>query len=452
MATTNHQIPNKTIQKLSSNPKNLDKVHQYLRDSIEKMKVKQEKLMEKHNFGDTNNKFVLYPERNAFYMFNSKTNKVFFKAKFQIIGTYSEKSRTWRWGWSNRYVPYDLKKTSLKIKKFGEANKIDLLSQPKIKDDNMGHVFTALGMSLSNSSGYYIIPGTRVYPFIFIIFTQIEKVNMDYSEVMKKMRNNSRMNSQAFRDKLKLDQPTVRKSNIQKSSKKSIKKDITKQTKSNICKVTKKPKKAIKSDKSQVTKKPKKAIKSDKSQVTKKPKKAIKSDKSQVTKKPKKSIKSDKSKVTKKPKKSIKSDKSQVTKKSKKTKSDKSQVKVKPKKSKSDKNQVAKKPKKAVKRTGTKKTNPVTKKKKTTKILVPMRTVFRKKQKSIKNLSLKAKKVIKKLEVFKEDSGISSPFKSVSISKSKKKSLSNKSSPRSDSGLISDFIDSSSTFYKKSLS
>ena len=421
MTTTNHQIPNKTIQKLSSNPKNLDKVHQYLRDSIEKMKVKQEKLMEKHNFGDKNNKFVLYPERNAFYMFNSKTNKVFFKAKFQIIGTYSEKSRTWRWGWSNRYVPYDLKKTSLKIKKFGEANKIDLLSQPKIKDDNMGHIFTALGMSLSNSSGYYIIPGTRVYPFIFIIFTQIEKVNMDYAEVVKQMRNNSRMNSQAFRDKLKLDKPKVRKSNIQKSSKKAIKRDITKK---------------VKSDKSHVKVKSKKS-KSVKTRVTKKPKKS-KSDKSHVTKKPKKAIKSDKSHIKVKPTKS---------------KSNKGHVAKKPKKSKSNKGHVAKKSKKAVKRSGTKKTNPVTKKKKITKILVPMRTVFRKKQKSLKNLSLKAKKVIKKLEVFKEDSGISSPFnKSISISKSQKKSLSKKSSSRSNSGLISDFIDSSSTFYKKSLS
>ena len=29
----------------------------------------------------------------------------FFEAKFQIIGTYVDKSKTWRWAWSNRYVP-----------------------------------------------------------------------------------------------------------------------------------------------------------------------------------------------------------------------------------------------------------------------------------------------------------------------------------------------------------
>ena len=63
--------------------------------------------------------------------------------QFQIIGTYVDKSKTWRWGWSNRYVPANLKKTALKIMDFGKANKIDILSKPKIKDDNLGYLFTA---------------------------------------------------------------------------------------------------------------------------------------------------------------------------------------------------------------------------------------------------------------------------------------------------------------------
>ena len=54
------------------------------------MKNKQDKLMKKNNFGEDNNKFILYPDRNAFYLFNNESQKVFFKANFQIIGTYSE--------------------------------------------------------------------------------------------------------------------------------------------------------------------------------------------------------------------------------------------------------------------------------------------------------------------------------------------------------------------------
>ena len=50
----------------------------------------------------------------------------------------------------------------------------------------MGHIFTALGMSLSQSHGYYIIPGTKVYPQIFIIFTKVERVDLEYDTVVKK--------------------------------------------------------------------------------------------------------------------------------------------------------------------------------------------------------------------------------------------------------------------------
>ena len=182
---------------------NQEKIQNYLKTCVTKMKTKQEKLMSQHKFGEKNNKFVLYPERNSFFLFDKDTKKVFFKAKFQIIGTYSEKSKTWRWGWSNRYVPYDLKQTALKIKKFGEANKVEILSDPKIKKDDMGLIFTALGMDLSKSQGYYIVPGTKVYPTIYLIFTQIKKINDTYEEVVSQMKANHRANHKLMRDKLK---------------------------------------------------------------------------------------------------------------------------------------------------------------------------------------------------------------------------------------------------------
>ena len=182
---------------------NQDKIQNYLKTCVTKMKNKQDKLMTQHKFGEKNNKFVLYPERNSFFLFDKDSMKVFFKAKFQIIGTYSEKSKTWRWGWSNRYVPYDLKQTALKIKKFGEANKVEMLSEPKIKNEDMGLIFTALGMELSRSKGYYIIPGTKVYPTIYLIFTQVNKINQKHKDVVAEMRASNRANHKLMRDKLK---------------------------------------------------------------------------------------------------------------------------------------------------------------------------------------------------------------------------------------------------------
>ena len=163
-----------------------EKIEIFFKDALQSMKSKQNKLMSSYGFREKDNKFVMYPEKNKFYLYNEKTGKVFFEAKFQIIGTYVDKSKTWRWGWSNRYVPADLKKTALKIMDFGKANNIDILSKPKIKDDNLGYLFTALGMKLSNAKGYYIIPSARTYPDIFLIFTQVKKINILYDDIVNK--------------------------------------------------------------------------------------------------------------------------------------------------------------------------------------------------------------------------------------------------------------------------
>lgn len=233
MSQINNKIPKRVVNKFKNNKENsnkLDRMNSFLQNSLQSMKNRQDKLMVKHNFGEKENKFLLYPEKNAFYMYNSKTNQIFFKAKFQIIGTYSEKSKTWRWGWSNRYVPHELKATSLKIKKFGEANKVELLTQPKIKDENMGLIFTALGMKLSNSSGYYIVPGTKVYPSIYIIFTKVEKVDLDYTEITKQMRVNTRKSSNVLRSKLELGKISKRiiKTLPKSSEKPKVKKVVSK--------------------------------------------------------------------------------------------------------------------------------------------------------------------------------------------------------------------------------
>ena len=174
----------------------------FLKKCVENMKIKQEKLMKTYNFGKEENNYIMFPDKSRFYMFNKETGRVFFEAKIQIIGTYSGKSNTWRWAWSNRFVPAECKKTGLKIMDFGKANKIEMLSKPKIKGENMGHIFTALGMELSNARGYYIIPGTRAFPDIFLIFTKCKKVELKYEDIKKKNTNNKRRATKKMKNKM----------------------------------------------------------------------------------------------------------------------------------------------------------------------------------------------------------------------------------------------------------
>jgi hypothetical protein len=149
----------------------------------------------------------------------------------QIIGTYSNKSNTWRWGWSNRYVPSELEKTALKIMEFGKMNQIEILSKPKIKDENMGYIFTALGMSLSNGKGYYIIPATRTYPDIFIMFTKVNKVDLLREDIVNQNRKSLMNTRKKYKKKLLKLNPVKKLKKTKK--KKAIKKKEVGENKKN---------------------------------------------------------------------------------------------------------------------------------------------------------------------------------------------------------------------------
>ena len=69
---------------------------------------------------------------------------------------------------------------------------MEILSKPRIRDENLGLNFVALGMDLTNSPGFYIIPGTKTYPHVYLIFTKVEKVDLDYQEIVSQMKSNSR--------------------------------------------------------------------------------------------------------------------------------------------------------------------------------------------------------------------------------------------------------------------
>ena len=161
----------------------------FFENCIKKMKNKEDKFLKTYGFGKKNNNFIIFPDLNKFYLYNKNTGDVFFEAKIQIIGTYSPKSITWRWAWANRFVPESLRKTAFKIMEFGKSNKIDILSQPRIKGENLGLIFTALAIEITRGKGFYIVPRTKSYPDVFLIFTKVKKIKKKYNEIISERRN-----------------------------------------------------------------------------------------------------------------------------------------------------------------------------------------------------------------------------------------------------------------------
>jgi len=204
----------------------------FMNESLDYMKKTQDKMMNEYGFGKETNRYIFYPERNKFYMYDEKTKEVFFEARFQVIGTYAKQSETWRWGWANRYVPNDLQKTCLKVKEFGEIGSIKIFSNPKVKGENLGFLFTAVGMYLSKAKGYYIVPGGYGYPDTFIIFTKVSKANKQYSEIVKNNKNNKKKNKQKYERVVERTRKKhlKKKENNKKAKKQKKQKKTTKKT------------------------------------------------------------------------------------------------------------------------------------------------------------------------------------------------------------------------------
>jgi hypothetical protein len=184
------KLPKKLSEdKEISNTKELkiskDKLEHYIKSSLDNMKQKQEVMLKTYNFGRKNNQFIFFPNHKKFYLFDKVKGEAFFEAQFQIIGTFASKSSTWRFAWANRYVPNELKRTSLRLKEFGESNNLDIFSQPKVQDSELGVLFTAIGMKLSNAKGYYIVPEDGKFPEVHLIFTKIKKIKRSIKKIQK---------------------------------------------------------------------------------------------------------------------------------------------------------------------------------------------------------------------------------------------------------------------------
>ena len=168
-----------------------EKLKVFIDTCLDNMKKKQKIMLKKYNFGKKNNKIIFFPHHKKFYVFDSETNIAFVEAQFQIIGTYANQSNTWRFAWGNRYIPNELKKTSLKLKDFGESNNLAIFSEPKVKDDKLGQLFTAIGMKLSNAKGYYIVPADGKFAEVHLIFTKINKIKKSINKITSNFETNN---------------------------------------------------------------------------------------------------------------------------------------------------------------------------------------------------------------------------------------------------------------------
>jgi hypothetical protein len=93
-------------------------------------------------------------------------------ASIQVVGTTSISGGTWLWGWANQHIPPCATQELVKVRSFGEIQKLSELTQAKQPDDEfLGWELTAVAAKVLGAKGAYRCPGEN--GFIYLIYSSL---------------------------------------------------------------------------------------------------------------------------------------------------------------------------------------------------------------------------------------------------------------------------------------
>jgi hypothetical protein len=93
-------------------------------------------------------------------------------ASIQVVGTTSDHLKNWLWGWANPRLPAEVVERIREVKKFGEIECIDKLTEEVLPDDQyLGWEMTAIACRILGGHGGYRCPSND--GFMYLIYTAI---------------------------------------------------------------------------------------------------------------------------------------------------------------------------------------------------------------------------------------------------------------------------------------
>jgi hypothetical protein len=96
-------------------------------------------------------------------------------ADFQIVGSFSMKSRTWLWAWDNPYLLDNTINEIWKVKGFGDTNDIEKLASPTWEaTEQDAWDMTAIAANLLQARGAYSFLSDDIR--VFVIFTRLKMI------------------------------------------------------------------------------------------------------------------------------------------------------------------------------------------------------------------------------------------------------------------------------------
>jgi hypothetical protein len=106
----------------------------------------------------------------------------------QILGTQSDESATWLWGWDNQLseIPVALLSAAKALKNLGECHRIPELTEPRFPLTAVdGHFLSTLGSGFCNALAYYRAPYEGGAAFLLIVDNGVpEKLNVPLTRIV----------------------------------------------------------------------------------------------------------------------------------------------------------------------------------------------------------------------------------------------------------------------------
>ncbi len=148
--------------------KNLD-YDSFATTCVEELKALQEKFQNEYDVDWYDNWF--YNQSTGLLTFSTGDQELNFK--YFDVGSFSEKSKTWKWSWDNDHTLDNMKETAKLVKEFGQSNDFSKLTNGYFPSDEFeAWEFTAIAAKLSNGIGIYR-PVNDEQLQIFLVVTEL---------------------------------------------------------------------------------------------------------------------------------------------------------------------------------------------------------------------------------------------------------------------------------------
>jgi hypothetical protein len=139
----------------------------FLNDALIKLNEANRSAMETHGFGTFDEWSLDQDERILRFM--DELGAVRIETPVSIVGTFSEASGSWMWGWANQSLVPSIGSAAAAVRDYGVAKGISDFTEPKIAcDEQEAWAMAAAAWTIIGGSGIYRAPTGAGYAFLLM--------------------------------------------------------------------------------------------------------------------------------------------------------------------------------------------------------------------------------------------------------------------------------------------